>query len=414
MKKRFILFAVLLILLLAVFMLIKAPLTGSYYRKGLANFQKKNYVAAEKDFSRALLFNHKSVETNINLVKTLFLLDKIEACKKNIDRLVNIAPANPETYALQGEYKVRTKEYLTAVELLNKAISIDSTLSYAFYYRAIAKANQNDLNSAAFDYLKAQQLDKANLEALNKSTELFISLENYKGAIENYNKILKLDTVNVIAYLQRANFKMKIEDYAGAIEDYDKTIKLSPSCSEAIYNRGISKARISNFKDAVQDFEEALNRKYKAPGAMYNLGLSYLNLKQPDEAEKYLLACTKENSRDINDGNVLQLLGTLELMKNNNGQAIKYFTKSLQIDSSNRETYFNRGLAFGYLKDYQKAFDDLNKCIQMGYHSADVYFARGVQYINLQNFKSGCEDFKKAFDLGYPQAKDMINIYCKQ
>jgi tetratricopeptide (TPR) repeat protein len=399
-------------LLIAVFMILRSHMANSYYKKGLANFQIKNYSAAEKDFKKAFILNHKSVDININLVKTLFLLNQLDACNISINKLAGIAPGHPETYALQGEYKVKTGQYDEAIELLGKAVSIDTTLSYAFYYRAIAKANKNDLEGAASDFMKAQQLDKSNLEALNKSTELLISLENYKGAIDNYNKILEMDTSNVSAYLNRANFKMKIEDFTGAIEDFDKLIRISPVCSEAYYNRGISRARLSYFKDAVGDFKEALARKYKTSGANYNLGVTYLNLKQPRDAEKYLIECTKDNSKEIDKGNVYQLLGTLELMKNDNAKAIKYFSGSIGSDPKNREAYFNRGLAYSYLKDYQHAYNDLDKCIQLGYNSADVYFARGVQEINLNNYAAGCSDFSQAYKMGYEKAKEMIQMYC--
>jgi tetratricopeptide (TPR) repeat protein len=412
MKRKYILIAFVLIFV-SLFLVFKFPMAQSNNKKGLAFFQKQDYLHAEVNFKRALFFEHNYKDAIINLVRTQLMLNKTNESKAGIDRLIAIAPHEASTFELYGQWLIKTKDYAGAAEQFKNAIEIDSTRSEAYYYRAIARANLNDLSGAASDYLKAQSFDKSNVEAMKQGAALYSRLENYQAAIENYNKLLELDPSNAEAFLQRGNFKMKIGDFTNAIEDFNKTITLKPDNSEAYFNRGISNAKSQNFEKAIKDFEEAINKKYKTAGANSNLGLAYLNLKQPDNAEKYLQSYLKENPRDNNTANALQLLGTLELMKNNNLQAIKYFTRSLQIDSVNKETYFNRGLAHGYLKEYQKAFDDLNKCILLGYNSADVYFARGVQNINLKDFKSGCNDFTKAADLGYVQAKDMLLMYCK-
>jgi tetratricopeptide (TPR) repeat protein len=381
--------------------------------KGLVNYKKRDYPNAEGNFKRSVFWKHKYIEAIINLAKTQLAQNKITETKETIERLCEIAPNNAETYALHGQLLIKAKDFISAIEQLNKAIASDSLLSYAFYYRGIARANMNDLTGAASDYTKAQQLDISNVEALIKGAIVFSRLENYEAAIENYNKILKLDPSNAAIFLQRGNFKMKIGDYKNAIRDFNMAISLVPDPAEAYYNRGRSFAQIEEYDSAIGDFEKAAELNYKMASANYNIGLAFLKLNQPGKAKKYLENSIKNTDNTENSGNAYHLLGIMEMMLNKYKNAINYFNLATEHDTTLIEVYYNRAIAYGFDKNYKNALSDLNRCISMGKQSAEVYFARGVQKINLNDFAGGCEDLTTAANMNYSQAQVMKKTYCK-
>ena len=61
--------------------------------------------------------------------------------------------------------------------------------------------------------------------------------------------------------------------------------------------------------------------------------------------------------------------------------------------------YNNRGIAYGDLKQYDKAIADLTKVIELYPEPAKAYNNRGNAYLGLQQFDKAIADFTKAIDL---------------
>jgi len=383
------------------------------FKKAMVAYKAQNMTDAEKYLKISLFCKRKNSEALIYLAKIQFSFGKTKEAESTIKKLSEIIPEDAEYFALKGQLAVSKKDYKSALEELNKAISKDSLLSFGYYFRGIAKANLNDLKGAASDYTKAQELDNTNLEALKNSTNLYIKLENYVAIIDNYNKLLKINPLNSEAYLQRGNFKMAIGEFKNAIQDYSKAIDLSPTLAEAYFNRGKSYAQNENYLEAINDFEKSYSMNYKSSSSLYYSGFSWLKLQQPKKAKKCLEDCIHIDINNDITGNAMHLLGIIESMQNNYKASIKLFSEALAKDSTIIDVYFNRAIAYEYLKDYKNALRDLDKCIEKGKKTADVYFARGVQKINLNDKPGGCSDFTIASNSGFAQALEYKKIYCK-
>jgi tetratricopeptide (TPR) repeat protein len=412
MKKRIGFIIIVIFLLIGLYFASKVVFKNAY-NKGIVSYKAQNIIDAEKYFRISLVCKRNNKDALIYLAKTQFSLGKIKEAGSTVYRLSKIIPEGADYYALKGQLLIAKKEYKTALEYLNKAVLADSLLSNAYNFRGIAKANLNDLVGAASDYTKAQELDNTNIEALKNSTSLYIKLENYIAIIENYNKLLAMNPTNSEAYLQRGIFKMNIGEYKNAIIDFSKAIDLVPSLAEAYFNRGKSLAQNQNYLEAINDFGTSYSMNYKSSSSLYNSGLAWLKLQQPKKAKKCLEDCIAIDLNKDNTGNAIHLLGVIELMQNNYKNSIKYFSEALTKDSTIIDSYYNRAIAYGYLKDYQSALKDLNICIIKGKKTADVYFARGVQKISMNDFQNGCKDLTIAADMGYKQALEMKKSYCK-
>lgn len=412
MKKIYILIIAIVIIIIG-FFIIKSPVAEKYNQKGLVFYKAQDFTLAEKYFKKAAFWNRNNLEINLNLAKTLFNLNKNDECLVVLDKVAKISPSHAEYNAINGQLLIRKKKFKEGIEFLNKAIETDSLLSYAYYFRGIAKANLNDLEGAAADYMKAQEIDLSNVEALKMATSLYVKLENYEATIENYNKLIEVEPKNIDAFFQRGTFKMKISDYKGAINDLSQAIKLSPDYGEAYFNRGKAYAQDGKFKEAISDFEKSISEEFKLSTSYFNSGLAWLKLQQLDKAKANLTNCVKITSDNEFVDDAYQLLGTIELMQNNYLKSIDFFNKSIEKNPANIETIYNRALAYGYQKEFQKAINDLDLCLKNGMEKAEVYFARGVQKINLQDFKGGCADLNTAVNKGYTGATEMIQIYCR-
>ena len=414
MKKLLLIVSCLLLLIILSFLLIKSPLARKFNSKGLQFYGSSDYTKAEEFFIKSLKWKKNYEEGLINLTKCEIELKNYDKAWETLEKLKNISSGHAETTALEGQLYVIKQDFETALELLNRSIATDSLLAYAYFYRGIANANLGNLEAAANDYNKAQELDKTNKEALQRGVVILSRLENFEGAITKYNKLLELDPTNTRAYFERGNFKMKIGDFAGAAEDFGQTIKLDNTLAEAYYNRGKSNVNLERFEEAIPDFVRSAELNFKNAGAYYNAGLASLKISRLEDARKYLLQCIKADEQNEHTSMAYHLLGVMEMMRGRNEASIGYFDHSIKLDSAFSDSYYNRAIAYGMLKDYRPAIRDLNKCIELGNVSADVYFARGVNKISLSNFAAGCDDLKEAQKMGHQQAAEMRDQYCRQ
>jgi len=65
--------------------------------------------------------------------------------------------------------------------------------------------------------------------------------------------------------------------------------------------------------------------------------------------------------------------------------AINDFTSAININSNEYIPYYNRGLSYMMLGNYQRAIEDYTKALQLNPNSADIYINRGISYANINN-----------------------------
>lgn len=79
--------------------------------------------------------------------------------------------------------------------------------------------------------------------------------------------------------------------------------------------------------------------------------------------------------------------------------AIDYYTKFINLFPDKTVGYYNRGIAYGNLKEYYKAISDFNRAIEINPEDADAYFQRGNVYKNLLDYSKAISDYNKAIEI---------------
>ncbi len=186
----------------------------------------------------------------------------------------------------------------------------------------------------------------------------------FKEAILLLDKGIEKDPKNINALLDRAVDKSYTNKYKGAIDDYSKVIELDPDNSLAFLNRGKNKERLEDHKGAIADFDKAINTK----------------------------------------GNELIYVDKVE---------DPYVETGFEYDVKIEEIRFERGIAYYKIGNLKKAFDDFSFVIRKDYNLSDCYYWRGLIYLSYKMKDEGCKDLSKAMELGDPDAKDLLDKYCK-
>jgi tetratricopeptide (TPR) repeat protein len=81
------------------------------------------------------------------------------------------------------------------------------------------------------------------------------------------------------------------------------------------------------------------------------------------------------------------------------------------INPQHSSAYFNRGLCYGQLKNFDRSIQDFDKCINIKADYSEAYYYRGLAKFDTGNI--GCYDLIKAANLGFQPAFDALNKFCR-
>ena len=80
-------------------------------------------------------------------------------------------------------------------------------------------------------------------------------------------------------------------------------------------------------------------------------------------------------------------------------KAIDYLNNAVKIQPENAEIYYNRGVAYDNLGQYQPAIKDYNQAIHLKPDYAEAYYNMGTIYSEIGQYQLAIEDFNQAIRL---------------
>ncbi|HNY50474.1 MAG TPA: tetratricopeptide repeat protein [Smithella sp.] len=80
-------------------------------------------------------------------------------------------------------------------------------------------------------------------------------------------------------------------------------------------------------------------------------------------------------------------------------KAIEYLNNASKLQPENAEIYYNRGVAYDNLGQYQPAIKDYSQAIRLKPDYAEAFYNRGTIYNELAQYEQAISDFNQAIDL---------------
>jgi tetratricopeptide (TPR) repeat protein len=98
--------------------------------------------------------------------------------------------------------------------------------------------------------------------------------------------------------------------------------------------------------------------------------------------------------------------------KKNYQEAFEELDKAYKLDSKDPNIIAFRGQALQYLKRYTEAIESYDLALQIQPNYAEVFHLRGLAKFELKDLTGACEDWDQANKLGYDMVIDLIIEYC--
>jgi len=98
-------------------------------------------------------------------------------------------------------------------------------------------------------------------------------------------------------------------------------------------------------------------------------------------------------------------LGMESIKKENYDEAIKHFSKAIELKPKESEYYYQRGIAYSEKRDNDKAIADFTEAIQLNSNNANYHFNRALAYHSLKDYDRAIEDYTEAIRLDHSDAR---------
>ena len=199
----------------------------------------------------------------------------------------------------EGETNFIMENYKVAVELFDKSLKYDSTISFLYLLKgmSLVKLSMPNLALKNFNSYIAFVPDDKN--GYFERAILRNKLSNFTGAISDYSNIIKLDSLNADAYFNRGNCKLRLGKTANALLDYNKSIKIDSTSADVYISRGIASRLLKKYNNSISDLSKAISIDKNYGLAYYNRAITYFTLNNIPKGCTDLKAAMDLNYLDI-------------------------------------------------------------------------------------------------------------------
>ncbi len=235
----------------------------------------------------------------------------------------------------------------------------------------------NRLKTEYNDLVKIENQDLAIYSKYLRETE-----DNVKEIIEDYNYYLKnynernnqqnYESNEDLGFSHPLNVQglqqAKDGDYVGSIRSYSKYLEIDKNNTDILYTRAIVKQRNKDYQGAINDCDKVIELNSNYPLELQGLPSVY-------------------NTKAL-------CLISLERYQ----EALSFSDKALELDKSKAFIWYNRGVIYYRLGEYNETIQNITKAISIEDNPTFRTF-RGEVYSKLGQTVKANADFKKAEQL---------------
>lgn len=263
-------------------------------------------------------------------------------------------PNDPNLYVKRAMAYRNNQMMQLAIRDAERAIVIDSTVSYFHTVHGELQFQSGQLRDARLSLEKAVKIDESNTDALLKLAETDFLLRRYEEALEYTNDALRVNDNLGQGYFIKGFIYKELGDTTLAMSSFQTATEVNPEHYEAYMELG----NLSAYQGdplALEYFNTALGIKPKSAEALYSLGMYLQAGGQYDTALD-----TYRRLIDVDPDNFLGYYNSGYLYLTEYGKyetALAYFDTVLTLDPTYMDARYNQGVCHEEMNETKQAID---------------------------------------------------------
>jgi tetratricopeptide (TPR) repeat protein len=287
---------------------------------------------------------------------------------------------------------------------LDRALDRDADDLEARIERGYVYLQDEDTQSALFDFRQAIEQDERNPRAQCGLIEALIAVDSLASAIRAIRELKTWAPEYAPAFYWMGMTLIAQEDYDEAIKQFDEAIRLNPTYSQAYAGRAT--ARLADDPDAqdeaLTDYRRALYFNPQSRKANDDCGRLLLPTEQYDAADRTFVRLI-----DIAPGEPEGYSG-LGISLSRQGlydKALVQLDRAVDLDGYQADTFIERARVYLAKERPYMASSDLDDAISLDRNNAEAYYLRGESHRAMGQSYSAVDDYTEAIRLAPEHAK---------
>jgi tetratricopeptide (TPR) repeat protein len=303
-----------------------------------------------------------------------------------------MAQWNTERILSIGQNALYFEDYIVSIQYFNQVIKIKPYLAEPYLYRAIAKIQLGDYQSADEDCSKAIEINPFIPQEYYARGFARRKMNFYNDAINDFSKALEFSPNSLYLLMSRMDAREANKDLQGAMADCETYLKLSPKTTNLLYEKGRLQLELKDTVAAENTFNLFVQKDSSNCLAWSARAILRMQTNNKDGALKDYSESIKRNS--TNAGDYINR-GILNVEKKNYNQALSDYNSAVKLEKNNPLVYYNRGLLRAGLGDYNNALTDLTTVLKMDTANNEALLQKAMVEFAIKDYRSSIIDYKK-------------------
>jgi tetratricopeptide (TPR) repeat protein len=279
-------------------------------------------------------------------------------------------PNHPDALHLLGVLAYQANNIEFSVQLIQRAIAINSSKDSYFNNLGLALMGLNRVDEAIAAYEKGLAIFPNSPESVTNYGNALYRKGQHDRAIELFKKVISWQPTFADAWMNMGNALMAKKQGKEAIAAYRQALEVRPGYAEALNNLGNALYHDKKYDEAIAIYHQALKSNPNMAETHYNLANALCDKKFPEQA---IAAFRQALALKPNYADAANNLGSALQQKGDPAAAVDVLRRALQMRPDFPETYNNLGNALHDLGELSGAIAAFNKAIALKPDYVAVY-----------------------------------------
>ncbi|MBP5474107.1 MAG: tetratricopeptide repeat protein, partial [Bacteroidales bacterium] len=198
--------------------------------------------------------------------------------------------------------------------------------------------------------------------------------------------------------------------YSSSISKLSTLLTEEPNNMDYILLDAKAKYNSGNYAGAASSFQSLLDHGSTDATLFMDLARCEKNTREYAKASKNIvmfLSLYPQNEE------ALQLAGEMKVAQGEYLGALDYLSRNLESNPNDADNYVKRGDVYLMAKSWSLATRDYGMALDLNPSNGDTWYNKGMAHVNLQETEDACYCFKMAQKRGNSKAESQLAKYCK-
>ncbi|MFY0690031.1 MAG: tetratricopeptide repeat protein [Cyclobacteriaceae bacterium] len=366
------------LLILITFSINAQSIKEQLYEEALRAYNNREYLIAESKM-RELIEMERSVDNYFLQSSILEALDKKSAAISALTKLLAIDDTYLEAVFKRGQLFYEQGVYKQAIDDFTQIIEWPETPTKAIFFR-IDTEGDGQVKVGSLETMKAQVYSLRGMahQAMGDMDQAKVDLD----------QALRL-APDAEQYMNRGLLYFEMGDLSMAEQDLKRCVEMDNRSVRGWFNLLVVNPNTSIPDDVLQDVSFA-------PLLVYR-GVDALNEDRLGEARTLFYQALKVK---LKDPLLLMNIGRLEDKEANHDEAVRFFAAALAIDPAQFDAYYLLGNTFYKKGEYLNAAEAYERYLAHDRSNGQIWYNAGITYHNLEEFQTSCLYLDNAIERG--------------